>query len=280
MNNLGRPKSNNNPNNSNLGGRNNFCNYLKNGQIINSLKDPGIQQKTCKTMGRENINFTIPISKMKTDLLVTHVGVHMGPKSDRKSNQTKDAEMIKAGDLKLSPRELKLSPREHGESMRLEKYSEKSTSRTNTHANIQRQKKVTAGGGKAKDSDREIGGNNNSNAGPNLGGSIYGNFGLKKLDSTHTKDSAKSGIHDGKKGKYPIKDLKENFQAWKRIKKMGSMKTNPGLSMTKQSSKEFSTKNSMEKDSNLYDSKGVKRVARLKLKDSYLCGINPQNLKQ
>ena len=208
---------------------------------------------------------------MKSDQLVTPIGIQLGPKSDRKSNQTKD-EILKAS-------ELQMSDREHGETMRLDKYSEKSTSRTNTHPNIPRQKKMVKG----KDSDREIGAKDLSPSlskkGLGLTGSIYGNFGLKKLDSNHTKDSGKSN-GDGKKGKYPIKDLKENFQAWKRIKKMNSMKTNVELSVTKQSSKEFSTKNSINRDGALTEGKISKRVGGLKLKDSYLCGINPQNLKQ
>jgi hypothetical protein len=226
-------------------------------------------------MGRKNINFSIPIQKMKNELLMTPIGIQLGPKSDRKSNQIKD-EILKAS-------EGRMSGREHAESMRLDKYSEKSTSRTNTHANIPRQKKMPTGGGKAQNSDREVGAKDLSpslrNCGPGLTGSIYGNFGLKKLDSAHTKDSKKSD-YDSKKGKYPIKDLKENFQAWKRIKKINSMKTNDQLSVTKQSSKEFSTKNSINKDGALDQAKISKRVGGLKLKDSYLCGINPQNLKQ
>ena len=106
-----------------------------------------------------------------------------------------------------------------GNSLRLDKCSEKSTSRNNTVANLSRPKK-----------------------GVTSTANLLGNFRVKKVNSTQsnlkdTKDSLKNSCINEKKSKRSVNQQihysKDNLHSWKRIKKMGSMKDNNELNMTK-----------------------------------------------
>lgn len=298
--------------------KNNFTGLINNNSLKESINlmnnlslNPTKKVGSCNSVSKDNvtipnsnkINFKIPMHKLKTELLITPRAIPTAPKSDRKSynnasngyNDIKYNKTLSSNQLNLNlnlnsinnpicnnPNNISIS--NIGNSIRLDKLSEKSntsrqdltkksTSRNNTKANLSHKNRE-----KQKKNITTLTTDN-----------ILGSFRVKKMNSNGTgKDSniGNSNLNDtnGKKStkKRDLKEVRENFQQWKRIKKMNSMKDNNELSMTNEGSKDISTEKTLNnnKEGDKKSKLNLKNISGLKLRDSYLCGINPKNLKQ
>jgi len=142
-----------------------------------------------------------------------------------------------------------------GNSIRLDKCSEKSTSRNNTYAKLPERKKAKA---------------------PN---NMIGDFRVKKTSSVTNNEAINIEENYKKKAfKKPCLSKEGNkiYQSWRSLKKNPSELS---VNATNLSSKAFSTKRSVSKE-NLRKNSGLKSSNSLKLKDSKILVKNLKKLKQ
>lgn len=236
----------------------------------------GKKMNVCNSSSRENLktnqkrklelNLKIPLQRIKTDLLVSPIDAYnKAPKSDRKTTNTKidryfntNYTINNCNSTNLNIKNLNYNNiSSMGNSMRLDKCSEKSTSRNNTYAKIPDRKKLKTSH------------------------NILGAFRVKKTNSfAANKDN--STQPEKKNACKPCLSLAtENYQSWKRMKKLNSasnINEESSFNANINSSKELSTKRSVSKELSKKNS-SQKNATSLKLKDSYLCGINLKKQK-
>ena len=205
-----------------------------------------------------DLNFKIPLHRINTEILVSPIEHQSSaPKSDRKTTNTKIDRYFNTNYTINNYNSNNLNHNNlssMGNSIRLDKCSEKSTSRNNTYAKLPQRKKVKA---------------------PN---NMIGDFRVKKTSSVTNNEAINIEENQQRKAfKKPClsKEGNEIYQSWKNLKK-----NNEELSVnaTNLSSKAFSTKRSVSKE-NLRKNSSLKNSNSLKLKDSKLLGKNLKKLK-